>query len=114
MMAPILDEGSADSTDIAPPDPSSLLSAAPVSALPDLAPVGSVSQVAVPPRAAPVTVPSAGAPQPEILPSAEPIADQPIADLPIATDPVWEKQPNLAPHRRRVEQFRKILAQQAG
>ena len=114
MMAPILDEGSSDSTDIAPPDPSSLLSAAPVSALPDLAPVGSVPQVAVPPRAEPVTAPSVGAPQPEILPSAEPIADQPIADQPIAADPVWEKQPNLAPHRRRVEQFRKILAQQAG
>jgi hypothetical protein len=110
VVSPMPDEGSADSAAIAPlPDLSALVSG------PVAAPAAvSAPQVAVPAGVTPVTAPSAGALLPDQPSPDQPSPDQPSPDQTIAGDPVWEKQPNLAPHRSRVEQFRRILAQQAG
>jgi len=99
------DEGSADAAVIAPATDPALIVLDPV----------------VPVKTVPADVgPATGVSSPTVsgLKTGEPSnmapVDAPMAEHNLGTDPIWEKQPNLAPHRSRVEKFRRILAQQAG
>ena len=78
-----------------------------------------VAPVGVPPVVSPPVVSPPVASPPVAAPSAVmPRVDKPVAGRLAgqsdANDPILGKQPNLAPHRNRVEHFRKLLAQQAG
>ena len=71
--------------------------------------VDPVAPVSVPPVVSPsVAAPSAVMPRVD-----KPVASR-LAGQSDANDPILDKQPNLAPHRNRIEHFRKLLAQQAG
>ena len=74
----------------------------------------SVPPVSVPPVSVPpVAVPSFAAPSATMPRGDKPVAGRPAGQGDVK-DPILHKQPNLAPHRSRVEHFRKLLAQQAG
>jgi hypothetical protein len=73
-----------------------------------VAPVGVPPVVSPPVASPPVAAPSAVMPRVD-----KPVAGR-LAGQSDANDPILGKQPNLAPHRNRVEHFRKLLAQQAG
>jgi hypothetical protein len=80
----------------------------------DMQGVDPVAPVSVPPVfSPPVVSPPVAAPS-----AVMPRVDEPVAGRPAgqhdANDSILDKQPNLAPHRNRVEHFRKLLAQQAG
>ena len=108
VVIPMLDEGSADTVIDAVSEPEPTSASAEITA-PSPVPTVSAPALSTPAIVAPVNAQPVNA-QPV---NAQPV-NAPIADQTIAADPIWEKQPNLAPHRRRVEQFRRILAQQAG
>ena len=67
---------------------------------------------------APDSVPPSAAPSSAVPSAAMPRGDKPVAGRVASQtgedDSLLEKQPNLAPHRSRVEHFRRLLAQQAG
>ena len=71
-----------------------------------------------PPRAkAPLVEAPLTAGAPSIVASQPDMSPQPGNNAPAAAavdDPLLAKQPNLVPHRSRVEHFRRLLAQQAG
>lgn len=75
---------------------------------PQIAPPLQGAVPAQPDLAGPVAIPPVRTSQEPATPRTDPPA--PTA----ADDPLLVKQPNLAPHRSRVEHFRRLLAQQAG
>ena len=76
--------------------------------VPEMAPALQGGVPAQPDLAGPVAIPPSGR-------FPKPATPRTVRPAPaVADDPLLAKQPNLAPHRSRVEHFRRLLAQQAG
>lgn len=78
-----------------------------------LAPVSAPPVSEPPVSVPPIAVPSIAAPSATMPRGDKSVAGRPAGQGDVK-DPILHKQPNLAPHRSRVEHFRKLLAQQAG